>query len=247
MIVSVLALGGIAVVGMGAAFYWFAAEQPVSVEAEAVSHADLEIDVDIEPAAPRAIAPATAEFEFHHKRPGYQTSFYALGYVTNTSPYPIQKPEIIVVLKDENGNEVGTDNGFAADDVVPPGERSPCSILVKDPPPHASMEFEVAPRRATYEPALVDDLRIEIGVTKKGLVGEEIEGKVFNDGNTPARFVSIRVIGFDADDKIVGMHSTYAKTEVLAPGESARWKTLGMSFSSPPARLEYSVQARVAD
>ena len=52
------------------------------------------------PEAPEPEPTATANFEFHQLQSGYQTSFYALGFVTNTSPFVIDKPKVIAVLLD---------------------------------------------------------------------------------------------------------------------------------------------------
>ncbi len=205
--------------------------------------------VDAPPADPETPpVPATATFEFHRNKPGYKTSYYALGYVTNTSPFPIAKPEVVAVLLDEQGNEVGTHNGFAEADLLQPGERAPISLLINDPKPHASVTFEVVPRRATWAPELVEGLRLEVAEPQKAAFGDRLEfsGKVFNEGNTPAQFVRIQILGFDANDKLVGVASTYAKAERLGPGESARWSSPPVDFAEHPARFEYGVSGRVA-
>ncbi|MFO7564492.1 MAG: hypothetical protein R6X02_17740 [Enhygromyxa sp.] len=196
----------------------------------------------------KSAEPATATFEFHHNQPGYQSSYYALGYVTNTSPFAIDKPEVIAVLRDDQGQEVETHNGYAEDGVLQPGQRSPIKILVKDPKPHASADFEVVARQARYIPEQVDGLRLEAGEPKRASFGDslEFEGKVFNEGSTPAKFVRVQIQGLDEHGKLVGVHFTFAKAELLAPGQSARWSLRSASFAERPAKFVYSVQARPA-
>lgn len=206
--------------------------------------------VEVGPAPkPEPAEPATAEFELHGTRSGHETSFYVLGYVTNTSPFPIRQPKLTVVLLDEDGREVGTKSGFAEDDVVEPGERTPASVLVKDPPPHASLTVEVAPRRADYIAAAVSGLEIEAGEPRRGSLGSalEVSGRVIHSGTEAAKFIKVRVLGFDADGKLMGVYFTYADTDRLEPGASARFSTSSMFFDAEPARFELQVTGRAAD
>lgn len=192
---------------------------------------------------------ASATFEFHGLQSGYKTSFYALGFVTNTSPFVIDKPKVIAVLLDAQGNEVGTDFGFAERDVLAPNERSPIKILVSEPPEHASIRYEVIPRKASYIPAQVAGLRVEPTPPRPTRFGKdnwEVEGKVHNEGQQSAKFVSIEIQALDADGKLVGLGNTYADAEVLAPGAVARFSTQIM-LAGKAERFEFTVGSRLAD
>jgi hypothetical protein len=200
-----------------------------------------------EPVAPES--PATATFVFDGTRPGYQSSFYALGWVTNTSQFVIDRPAINAVLLDAAGTEVGVHKGFAESDALGPGERAPVSILIKDPGPHESLQFEVVPRRATYVAERVEGLRLEPSAPKRASFGSgwDIAGKVVHDGQVGAKFVKILILGLDEDDKLLGVHFTYADAETLQPGQSARWSSPSVMLGSKPAKFEYVVSAMVAD
>lgn len=190
----------------------------------------------------------SARFDFHRTKAGYQDSFYVLGEVQNTSPYAISKPELMIVMRDAEGNEVGTDSGFAMAEILEPGERSYLSAVVTSPPPHASLSFEVVPRKATYRPAAAEGLEVienEPRVERGGIY--KFSGRVHNGGSTRARFLNVGVLAFDADDKLLSIHFTYAKTDGLPPGEDARFQLTGAGFDEPPARVEYSVSGRVMD
>jgi hypothetical protein len=191
---------------------------------------------------------ATAEFELHGTRSGRQGTFYVLGYVKNTSPFPIRKPKITIVLRDEEGKEVRTKDGFGEDDVVEPGGRTAASVLVKDPPDHASFTVEVAPRRSDGVSNAVSGLEVEAGEATPGSASSlDIAGRVHHRGSEPARFVRVRVLGFDSDDKLLGIYSSYVDGDRLEPGGSARFSVRNMRFDSEPARYELQVSGRVAD
>jgi hypothetical protein len=200
-------------------------------------------------AAPEPEAPASASFDFHRIQSAYQTSFYSLGFVTNTSPFVIDKPKVIAVLLDAQGNELGTEFGFAERDVLAPNERSPIKILVSDPPEHASIRYEIIAHKSSYIPAQAEGLRIEPMPARPAQFGKdtwELEGKVHNGGTQSARFVSIEIQALDASGKLVGLTSTYADSEILAPGGMARYSTQLM-LADKADHFEFALSNRVAD
>lgn len=189
---------------------------------------------------------ATAQFEFHHTRPGYQKSFYFLGEVENTSSFAISKPEVVVVLLDAEGKEQGTDHGFAVDDVLEPGQKSFVSAIVTDPPAHSSMRFEVVARPLTYRPKLAEKLRVDAQRPRQNDAGiYEFWGSVHNDGSEPASFVNVRVLAFDAANKLLGVDSSYAKADVIQPGASARFEVSAVGFAETPQRFQFQVSGMV--
>ncbi|MCB9763315.1 MAG: hypothetical protein H6739_26350 [Alphaproteobacteria bacterium] len=189
-----------------------------------------------------------ATFTMHSTRMSLGTTFYVYGEIENTTrTVTLDKVEVVVVLKDEAGDEVGTDHGYAVRDVVPPGGRTPISILVSDPPPFASMEFEVVPKKATWTPTQVEGLRVEAGPLVQDRSFWKATGKVFNEGSVDARFVEIEIVGRDAEGLIVGVDTTYAKGDVLKAGSSARFDTSMVSFARTPTKVEYAVSGRPAE
>jgi len=257
-----LVAGAFVIVGIGAALALTSSDD----QDPANEAARPRLDLDRGPASPAELAgvkvapsqrakaaaeqPATAEFEFHTELSGYQSSFYALGKVTNSSAFVIDKPKVIAVLLDAQGNEVGTDFGFAERDALGPDQSSPIKILIKDPPAHASINFEVVVKKASYVPGEVEGLRVEPGAPQAAQFGDnrwEIDGKVFNEGDTPAKFVQIQILALDAEGEYVGIDSTFADADVLAPGSSARWKALSVSTAGEVDHFEFSVNGRPAN
>jgi hypothetical protein len=186
--------------------------------------------------------PVHATFEPQHRRSGGATNFYVYGWVSHDAPYTIDKPKINAVLLDTGGKELRTDFGYA-EDVVAPGERVPAMVLVMDPPKHDRIEYEVVARKATYIPPKVEGLRLEHGdVTPDQFSGYRVQGKVFNDGTSPARFVKVTVLGLDDAGKLLGFDYTFADTEVLDPGKSARFDVRIQDFEAKPAKYELFVE-----
>ncbi|MBX7083567.1 MAG: zinc ribbon domain-containing protein [Nannocystaceae bacterium] len=190
---------------------------------------------------PVAAPPLTARFELEHRRPAYGSTFYAIGWVTNTSGVTIDRPKITAVMRDAAGAEVGTAFGFAEADVLAAGERSPVSLLVMEPPPFATIDFELRPSAAHYIPPRVSGLRLEHAPPKSSDFGTKITGKIFNEGTEAARFVKILALSYDADGKLASVDSTYADGDSLAPGDSARFELSVSRTEAPIARHELQV------
>ncbi len=258
-----LVVGAALVVLMMAAAGAFLALSP----RESVSEFSPEFDIDVPTPVPLEAPPrnptvaltpaatpepepeveATAEFVEHHRKDS-GGALWVYGIVKNTSPFLVDKVEVIGVLLDADGKELGTEHGYANRDVLAPGATSPIVILLKDTPEFASISWELDVDKASYVPKTVSGLRVEASSPAPNSWGAwEAEGKVYNDGDQPAEFVKVELQGWSADDKLVGMGDSYAKGAVLKPGESARFKHVGVQFDVKPARFELHVEGRLAD
>lgn len=238
-------VGGLVVlcaIGGGAAL-WANAFKPVSTPPALVTTPTQTLVVD----APAPEAPATATFSADSRISGYQTSFYVLGFLKNTSPFIIDKPKVTAVLLDKSGKEVATRDGYAEADTALPNETVPVKVLVSDPPAHDTIKFEVVVKKASYIPPLVDGLRLEMLGQPHPTFGSswEVTGKVHNDGKQTAQFVKILVLAFDAQNKLVGIDTTYADGQTLAAGANARFRALPL-YDSAPHHFQFSVTGQVA-
>ncbi|MET0790116.1 MAG: FxLYD domain-containing protein, partial [Polyangiaceae bacterium] len=196
------------------------------------------------PAAPTAEVPASASFEAQSRASGYQTSFYVLGFVKNTSPFTIDKPKVTAVLRDATGKEVATRDGYAEGEVLLPQASAPVKVLVSDPPKHERITFEGVATKASYLPEDSAGLRFEILEAPHSTgSGWEVTGKVFNEGKQASRFVNILVLAFDAKEQLVGLDSTYVDGEAIAPGASARFRAMPL-YDAPPHHFKYLVSGR---
>ena len=206
--------------------------------------------VALTPAAtpePEPEVEATAEFAEHHRK-NRGGALWVYGMVKNTSPFLVDKVEVIGVLMDADGKELGTEHGYANRDVLAPDATSPIVILLKDTPEFASISWELDVDKASYVPKTVSGLRVEASSPKPNNWGAwEAEGKVHNDGDQPAEFVKVEMQGWSADGKLIGIGDAYAKGDVLKPGQAARFKHVGVQFDQKPARFEMYVEGRLAD
>ncbi|EDM81687.1 hypothetical protein PPSIR1_22259 [Plesiocystis pacifica SIR-1] len=194
-----------------------------------------------------AKGPAAGTFTYQSKVKGYKKTFWALGFVENTSGVFLENPKVTAVLVDEGGAELGTFQGYAMIDELAPGVRAPVSILVNDPPKYADIRYEFNPEQADYLSDPVDGLRVEALQPRRKRYGWKVEGKVLSEASKPAQFVKVVVSALDADGQLVGATSTYIDEDKLEPGGEARWSTTSMDTARKPVSFEYQVTARVAD
>ena len=199
------------------------------------------------PPSPEPEVPPTAKFEFQNRIPGYQTSFYVLGFVTNTSPFAVDKPKVTAVLHGANGAEVGTADGFADADWLEAGAKSPVKVLVQNPPAFQEMTFEVVASRASAHTPAAEALRVDVLQAPHEVMGSwEVTGKIHNGGQSAARFVNVRVLAYDAAGRLVGLDNTYADGQSLPAGADARFRITPL-YDKAPQRFEYFVSAQLAN
>lgn len=193
-------------------------------------------------------AQASAKFTFHHLRKGAGGDLSLFGEVKNDSETIINKPEVIAVLRDAGGAELRTASGYAERDHLLPGATSPIQIRVDDPPAYTALSYEVVARKASYVPVYVAGLVVEPVAPRAASLGMvELTGKVKNTGAKAARFVHIEALALDAEGKILGIDSSYAKADVLRPGEEARYRMLIFPSPDPVDHYSFSATGRVAD
>lgn len=199
--------------------------------------------------APEELGPPTADLVVHGTKGASGDSFYVLAEVSNSSPYVIDKPKLLVVLYDQDGEEIFQDDGYASLDRLAPGQTSPAKVLVSEPPPYAHFEVELALRRSTYSPPSAAGLRVEtLPATEDGRGHFRVSGKVHNEGDQAARFVAVIAVARDEHGAIVGIDNTYAgASERLEPGASARFLLGTLMYDQRPSSWDFLVTGRVAD
>jgi hypothetical protein len=187
----------------------------------------------------------SARFDFHRKRVTTSGTFYVLGEIENTSPVAIRKPELVIIMLDDNGERVGVDGGFALKELLDPAEKSYISAVVTSPPQHADTTYEVVARPATYRPKMSSNLAVTLDAPQRSSAGlYRFSGGVQNGGGEAARFVNVRILAFDAADRLLSVHSTYAKPPTIAPSKNAHFSLLAAGLDEKPARFEAQVTGR---
>ncbi|MCA9701776.1 MAG: hypothetical protein KC431_29920, partial [Myxococcales bacterium] len=70
-------------------------------------------DLEVYARSSYATGPGTGTYTFETKIKGYKTTFWALGYIENTSGVYLGNPKVTAVLVDEKDAEVGTFTGYS--------------------------------------------------------------------------------------------------------------------------------------
>ncbi|MCB9793133.1 MAG: hypothetical protein H6741_10445 [Alphaproteobacteria bacterium] len=221
---------------------------PVLDQLEPIEIAPTEVTrQDVVSQAVEAPVEPSATFTHHGVLQSSEGTFYVLGELENTSPFPLGKTKINIVLLDAAGKELHVDNGWSTREVLAPGERSPVSAIVTEAPKYDALRFEVVATKPFYLPPQVQGLRLEPQPLSKERSFWTAKGKVVNEGDTPAEFVNVEIVGRDAEGRVLGVGSTYADGDVLKPGESARYESSLLRFTADPVSIDYVVTGRPAD
>ena len=200
------------------------------------------------PPAVENAAPATARFEQDRQLPGYRNAFYYLGWVTNTSPFAIDRGRVTAVFTDAQGREVLSQQGFTDRELIQPQERVPIKILVSSPPGFARVRFEPTAVRAGNYLRLAAGLSAELISARRNTYGAswEVTGRVHNAGTERARFVKVEILALDANGHLLDLQSAYVDGEAMEPGATAHFHNQSLSPPSAPARFVLTVSGRPA-
>ena len=213
----------------------------VSVAAGPANNAPVSV-----PVAPEETAPASGEFTLETLQTSSTNAMWIYGYFHNTSPFTVGKTKVIAIFYDKDGKEIGQGSGYTEDDVIAADARVPSVILVTDPPAdHARIAFEVSAKRPSYLPAEIEGLELEAEAPRRHeFLGWKYAGKVHNKSGQPAKFVKVRVLAFDQDDKFAGHAYTYASADALADGATARFDGTLLGSGKEFKRFEFRVSGR---
>jgi hypothetical protein len=190
--------------------------------------------------------PASATFEPQGRQSGSDGAFYVLGIVKNTSPYAVDKPELVVSLLATSGQVLATRQGYAERDLLRPDDTSPIKVLIADAPEHAKLRYRVNARRTLYDPGNVDGLQVEQdGEPEPNFGTWKIQGVVKHTGKVAAAAVKVEVVVRDAAGAMVGLDRAFLEIDKLEPGKTARFSA-NMLLDQKPAKVELGVSARPA-
>lgn len=193
-------------------------------------------------------APATGEFSLETTHTSGRNALWIYGYFHNTSPFTLGKTKITAVFYDKDGKEIGQDSGYTEDDVIAADARVPAVLLASDAPAgYDRIAFEVSAQRPSYLPAEVEGLEIEVDPPRRHeFLGWNYAGKVHNKSGQAAKFVKVRVLAFDQNDKFAGHAYTYASADALADGATARFDGTMLGSDADFKRFEFRVSGQPA-
>jgi len=167
---------------------------------------------------------------------------YAYAFVRNTCDFPVDKPRVELGFFDATGRPLTRAFGFAAYELLGPGERSPVRVLLK-PFPEGWTRYETditarEPAAAYRRPARLEVL--ETRATAQGL-GHSLDArvKVRNADSEPVEHVEVTVGLYDDAGKLRCMYSGYAKPSPLPPGAEGEARVFLLPAEKiEPVRLE---------
>lgn len=171
-------------------------------------------------------------------------AYWIHGEALNNTGSNVQFVKIVTNLYDANNTLVGTDFGYTALDILKPGQRSPFSVLVLDPPAnlhHYTLQVE---HRTTTEQPLGGLVVVSTGDRDARISGARyIFGEVRNDSGGPARFVKLVATLYNAQGTVVQTDFTYTSLERLESGQASSFEMLVLHWNGA-ARYEVQVQGR---
>jgi protein kinase-like protein len=184
-------------------------------------------------------------------------ALWFFGEVRNDGAESREAVEVRVILRDSAGKEIASQTGFAHLSYLKPGEISSFNVLFNDndapAPKYADYTIEVRSRKADFQPRYtVRDLRVgddlKVGRDTLGFLG--ISGRVYNDGEAPAKFVHLHAVFYDAGGAVVGVADTFATTgedKIVPAGADAPFELQAIIFTGDPVRYRLFAQASKAN
>ncbi len=159
-------------------------------------------------------------------------TLYFIGIIKNSGNVDLEFTEAIATLRDDSGTLVGSASSFSTLDIIRPGEISPFKILFLNTPANwTKYEIVVQGQEASFLSSYRD---FEI-VSSQGKTADfgvyTIVGEVKNIGNKDAEFVEIIAIMYDANGKIIGTESTFAKLDKVVAGSTSPFEVLVLSIA----------------
>ena len=185
----------------------------------------------------------SAQFSHHSSHKDSIGNLWLYGMVTNTSSVAVAGPEVIAVLKNQQGAEVATEHAYASY-ALQAGESGPLALSIRSPPVFATIEFETHSRKNSTELAqglslLAPQLRVDAG----GRV--TMSGKVVNKGSKAARFVQVNALVYDNENKLIDLRNGFVKGDSLKPGSETRFFLTRYARPDTNEHVEYKIIGQV--
>ena len=165
-----------------------------------------------------------------------------MGEVINNTSSNHRFTKIVASLYNASNTLIGSDFGYADIDIIKPGQRSPFSVLVIDPPAGIDRYALQLESRATTEKPLEGFVLVSQG-DRDGDIADwhYIYGEVRNDTGVEVRFVKILATLYNAEGIVVGNDYTYTDLSTLTPGQTSPFEILVLEWNGA-TRYELQVQ-----
>jgi hypothetical protein len=170
-------------------------------------------------------------------------SLWCLGEVENTSGQNIERVQVEVSLKGENGEVLATESAFVALGIVPQGDKDPFAVLFANPPVSFAKYQAVALSGdpVTYLGNRYLDLTITEQQGKPAGHYFAVEGLVQNTGQADTETVTVLVTAYDAEGRVSGFRQADLEN-APAVGESSPFHVNLLPFGGTV--VTYAVQVQ---
>ena len=175
-------------------------------------------------------------------------SLWCLGEIVNTTDVTLANVQVRVTLFDAAGNQATEADASAAADLIPPGGRSPFSILFTSPPAAwASPQVTIVrgeaagPLADSYVPMVVEAMGQSAGPQF------QVSGVVRNESaERTAGSVTVIVTTYDDQGSVTGTRQAQVELEgALAPGATVPFTMLFSFHGDEPADFNVVALGRV--
>jgi hypothetical protein len=176
-------------------------------------------------------------------------AIHVAGHVVNDTDANQRWIKVTCSFYDGTGALLAVEQAPAYIDTLLPGERAPFKISLWEPPPGIDTYAASATGQETSEGPLTDIAFVQ----DSGIVeGRDLTiiGEVMNRGQVPASQARVAAAIYDERGTMVDAASTYARQEIMLPGDTAPFKLFIAETGAPPARYEliaYAARAGEAE
>jgi hypothetical protein len=174
-------------------------------------------------------------------------AIHVVGHVVNGTDANQRWIKVACSFYDDGGALAAVEQAPAYIDTLLPGEQAPFKISLWEPPPGIDTYAVSATGQETSEGPFVDIAFVQ----ESGIVeGRDLTiiGEVMNRGQVPASQARVAAAIYDERGTMVDAAFTYARQEVMLPGDTAPFKLFIAETGAPPARYELiAYAARAGD
>jgi hypothetical protein len=169
---------------------------------------------------------------------------WCLGEVWNRSGTEAELVQVAVSLYDANQRVLMERSAFTVLDIVPQDGRAPFGVFFEKKPADfvAYQSWIVSGEPMTYLGSRYQDLGV---INDKGELRDNafvVGGQVENQGDVPARDVSVVVTAYDREGAVTGIRLMAVEDKTLAPGALSRFQVRIIPAGNAVA--SYVVQAQ---
>lgn len=165
-------------------------------------------------------------------------NIYFMGIYKNTGKIALRKPEVSIVLFDENDRKIAAGRGFGQHNFLLPRERTPVKILIQKAPEYTRYEVVHEPDTPFSTKQSHGKIGVQNGKLTQDRYNYIITADVYNRDTVPLQYVNVRAVLFDDEGMITGMGDAYVSEKKLQPGDYSPIRIQIHTVKNPPRSFE---------